>query len=113
MAKARGVEARLDRLRRLRTEVLGPEQRAELGQALLDKSNLVAAEAAEIAGARMATDLAPDLVAAFGRFMSDPEETDKRCAAKIAIVEARRAGAAAAIALGQQVSALQRSRVQP
>ena len=88
MAKARGVEARLDRLRRLRTEVLGPEQRAELRQALLDKSNLVAAEAAEIAGARMATDLAPDLVAAFGRFMSDPEETDKRCAAKIAIVEA-------------------------
>ena len=39
-----------------------------------------------------------------------PELTKPR---EIAIVEARRAGAAAAIALGQQVSALQRSRVQP
>ena len=46
------------------------------------------ADAAEIAGWRIILVLAPDLVAAFDRFMIEPVETDKVCRAKIAIVEA-------------------------
>jgi HEAT repeat protein len=88
MAKARGVDAKLSRLRALRQEHLAAEHLAELRQALADRSNLVAADAAEIVGARNLTELAPDLVAAFDRFMTDPAETDKLCRAKVAIVEA-------------------------
>jgi HEAT repeat protein len=88
MAKARSVDAKLSRLRALRQENLEAEQFAELRQALADKSNLVAADAAEIVGVRSLPDLAPDLVAAFDRFMTDPAQTDKLCRAKIAIVEA-------------------------
>ena len=46
------------------------------------------AEAAQIVGERILPDLAPALVAAFDRFMADPEENDKLCRAKTAIVEA-------------------------
>jgi HEAT repeats len=88
MAKARGVEAKLTRLRDLRQGAVAAEQLAELRRALGDASNLVAAAAAEIAGARLLADLAPDLVAAFNRFLIDPAETDKLCRAKLAIVEA-------------------------
>src|SRR5262245_17374001 len=88
MAKTRGVEAKLARLSELRKEPLSPPLVAELRRALGDASNLVAAEAAEIAGALGLSELAGDLVAAFERFMVEPEESDKRCRAKIAIVEA-------------------------
>lgn len=88
MAKSRGVDAKLSRLRALRKEQPAAEQLAELRQALGDKSNLVAAQAAEIVGDRALAEFAPDLVAAYDRFMLEPEETDKLCLAKIAIVEA-------------------------
>jgi HEAT repeat protein len=88
MAKPRGVDAKLSRLRALRQEPLEAEQLTELRQALADKSNLVAADAAEIVGERNLADFAPDLVAAFDRFMTDAAETDKLCRAKIAVVEA-------------------------
>src|SRR5262249_10204252 len=38
-------------------------------------------------GTRALSELPGDLVAAFDRFMIEPEESDKRCRAKIAIVE--------------------------
>ncbi len=88
MAKARGVEAKLSRLRALRREAATPEHQAELRRALEDRSNLVVADAAEIVGERLLSDLAPDLVAAFDRFMVEPAESDKGCRAKIAIVNA-------------------------
>jgi len=88
MAKARGLETKLARLRAIGKEDATPGHIAELKSFLGDKSNLVAAEAAEIIGKRMLSNLAPDLVAAFGRFMIDPVETDTLCRAKIAIVEA-------------------------
>src|SRR6478735_3632476 len=88
MAKARGVDAKLARLRAARTESVTPALLAELRDALGDKSNLVVAEAAEIVGERNLTDLVPDLVTAFRRFLVDPVETDKLCRAKIAIAEA-------------------------
>lgn len=88
MAKARSVDAKLSRLRLLRTEPVSPSLLAGLRDCLGDKSNLVVAEAAEIVGERMLVDFGPELVAAFQRFMIDPVDTDKLCRAKIAIVDA-------------------------
>jgi hypothetical protein len=50
MARSRGVDAKLTRLRLLREESSEPSVMAELRVALADRSNLVAAEAATIAG---------------------------------------------------------------
>jgi HEAT repeat protein len=88
MAKPRSVDAKLARLRELRHEPAGPELLAELRAALGERSNLVVARAAEVVGERGLADLAPELAAAFDRFMTDPAETDKLCLAKVAIVDA-------------------------
>lgn len=88
MAKARGLEMKLARLRAIRQEDATPEHHAELRSLLADKSNFAVAEAAEIAGERQLITLAPDLVAAFQRFLIDPAETDKLCRAKLTIIEA-------------------------
>jgi HEAT repeat protein len=87
MAKARGIDAKLNRLRALRDQPVSPELDAALRAALGDASNLVAAEAAQIIGVRLLAELAPELVVSFDRFMLEPEETDKLCRAKNAIVE--------------------------
>src|SRR5262245_27761520 len=88
MAKARGVDAKLSRLRELRREPVADGHIAELRQALGDASSLVAEAAASTVGERDLSDLTADLVAAFDRFMIEPIDTDPRCRAKIAIVEA-------------------------
>ncbi len=88
MAKSRGVDAKLNRLRELRREPAADGHVAELRKALGDASNLVAEAAAAIVGERGLAALADDLVAAFERFMVEPTETDPRCRAKNAIVEA-------------------------
>jgi HEAT repeat protein len=88
MGKARSVEAKLARLNSLAKEPVTPAVVAELRKFLGDPSNLVVAEAAEIAGEANRADLVPDLAAAFDRFMADPEDTDKQCRAKITVVEA-------------------------
>ena len=85
--KPRGVDTKLHRLREARAEPLTPRLISELRDALADKSNFVVAAAAEIVGERGLTELVPDLVAAFRRFLEDPVETDKICKAKLAIVE--------------------------
>lgn len=86
--RKRGVDAKLAGLRALRDADAAPETLADMRRALSDPSNLVAAEAAQIIGARGWADLEPELVAAFDRFMVEPETTDKLCRAKLAIVEA-------------------------
>lgn len=88
MAKSRGVDAKLSRLRELRREPSADGLVAALRQALGDASNLVAETAANIVSERALSDLTADLVAAFERFMVEPIERDPRCRAKIAIVEA-------------------------
>ncbi len=88
MAKPQSLEAKLARLREIRGEPSSPQALQALRTGLRDASNIVAAEAAEIAGLAHLTDLAPDLVAAFERFLDQPEKRDKQCRAKIAIVEA-------------------------
>jgi HEAT repeat protein len=88
MAGARSSDAKLARLRQLRGDLSSPHLLEELRRALRDTSNLVAAEAAEIAGEARLVDLAPDLAQAFDRFLDNPVKKDKLCRAKIAIVEA-------------------------
>src|SRR5262245_960794 len=88
MAKARGVEAKLIRLRTLRKEPGAPQAVEELRAALADSSNLVVAAAAEVIGEHKLTDLAADLTAAFDRLMENPSDSDKSCRGKFAIVQA-------------------------
>jgi HEAT repeat protein len=87
ITKARSLEAKLARLRQLRSEPLSPELSQELQSALCDRSSFVVAEAAEAIGHFALADLAPDLAAAFERFLIDPIKTDKLCRAKIAIAQ--------------------------
>jgi HEAT repeat protein len=88
MPKPRGVEARLLRLRSLRGQPLASAAIEELRAALADPSNLVVVEAAAVIGDAAIQQLIQDLVAAFDRLMIDPEESDKQCRGKIAIIEA-------------------------
>jgi HEAT repeat protein len=88
MAKARSLESKLAGLRELRRAASAPEAVAGLRSALADASNFVVAEAAGIAGEAGLVELAPDLAEAFGRFLVDPLQSDKTCAAKVALVEA-------------------------
>jgi HEAT repeat protein len=88
MAKTRGVEAKLARLHLLRKETVSPAVVGELRKFLGDSSNFVVADAAAIAGDGNVVELAPELIEAFDRFMVDPEETDKLCRGKSAILEA-------------------------
>ncbi len=88
MAKPRGVEAKLIRLHELREEPMSAQLVTELRPFLRDGSNLVVAEAATLVGNRTVKELAPELAAAFDRLMIDPEENDKHCRGKIALIEA-------------------------
>ena len=73
MAKTRGAEAKLKRLAMLRSEPLTSKIIQELSTSLDDTANLVVADAAEIAGKRQLTQVAPKLSDAFERFMDDPD----------------------------------------
>jgi HEAT repeat protein len=88
MAKPRGVDAKLNRLWALRREPAAAGDVAELRQALSDRSSVVVEAAASIVGDRGLSELADDLAAAFDRFMVDPIETDPKCRAKNALVDA-------------------------
>ncbi len=87
MSKSDPVETALNRLGELRTappELATKELRGYLG----NRSNLVVAKAAKIAGELRISELKPDLVAAFHRFMKNPQQMDKRCAALTEIAAA-------------------------
>jgi HEAT repeat protein len=88
MAKARSLEGKLAQLRLLRSAPPSPQRVQELRTALGDVSNLLVAEAAEIAGEARLGELAPDLTAAFDRFLENPVKRDPLCRAKNAIAEA-------------------------
>jgi HEAT repeat protein len=88
MAKRQSVDDKLSEVRRLRDHDPSPEVTTRLRESLGDKSNLVAAAAASIAGDQRLVELADALETAFGRFMNDPEKTDKLCRAKLAVVQA-------------------------
>jgi HEAT repeat protein len=88
MAKTRGVDAKLARIQALRKEPVSPSLAVALRKFLGDASNFVVEEAAALASQAGLAELAPDLEAAFDRFMVDPEDTDKLCRAKLAVIEA-------------------------
>ena len=80
-------DQKLEEIAALRSE---PEETAlpQLRKALKDRSNYVVAKAAAITADRRFQSLEADLVAAFGRFMSDPVKSDPQCWAKNAIAKA-------------------------
>ncbi|WP_165252481.1 HEAT repeat domain-containing protein [Paludisphaera soli] len=89
MAKRASFDDKLAAIKRLRDQP-GPEPGdvPALRKAIGDRSHFVVAAAAEVAGAWRLAEVAPDLEAAFGRFLVDPVKDDKLCRAKIAIVQA-------------------------
>jgi hypothetical protein len=88
MTKRRSLDEKLAAVRLLRSPEPSPELTAELKTAIADKSNLVVAAAAAIAGDRTLLELAPALTSAFDRFLVDPLKTDKLCRAKLAVIQA-------------------------
>jgi hypothetical protein len=66
------VEQALDRLAALTNEAGGPAVAAELKAFLKNRSNLVVAKAAKIAGQARATELVPELAGAFHKFVDRP-----------------------------------------
>lgn len=88
MARRHSLEEKLAKLRSLEADPFSAENKRELGKALRGANNALAAKAADIAAKYGLTDLIPDLIAAFERFMDKPERTDKGCLAKLAIVDA-------------------------
>jgi len=88
MSRSLSLEDRLEALEALRSDPVSEESRAALQKALSYKTSHVVARAAEIAGEFHISELEGDLVAAFDRFMTNPQKTDPGCAAKTAIAEA-------------------------
>jgi len=86
---ARKIEDRLEELRQLRTAQ--PDDAlvlSTLRKALDDRSNLIVAEAAKVAGALRLASLIPDLLHALDRLYNDPVKTDPKCWGKNAIARA-------------------------
>ena len=76
-------------LRRQRLQNMSPKAKtAELRSALCDESNFVVEQIAKIVREHTLSELIPDLVSAWHRFLTDGAECDKGCRAKLAIVEA-------------------------
>lgn len=88
MSKPDPVQRALERLGELRHVPLTDQVIGEIRQSLRNRSNLVIAKAANVAGELRATALLPDLVASFHKLMTDPPRLDKRCAALTEIVTA-------------------------
>ncbi len=88
MKKPDPIEAALDRLSSLRGETNQTVLEDELRKSLKNRSNLVVAKAAKLAGELRITAVVPDLVSAFDRLMKNPAKLDKRCEATFAIATA-------------------------
>lgn len=88
MAPRASLDDKLAALRALRGQALAPEQKAEVRKRIGDRSNLIVAAAAAIAGENMLVETVKDLEAAFDRFLANPLKDDKLCRAKIAVVQA-------------------------
>jgi HEAT repeat protein len=88
MAARASLDDKLAAIRSLRGQMLTPEQEAELRKRLGDRSNLIVAAAAAIAGENALNEMAHELEAAFDRFLVNPPKDDKLCRAKIAVIRA-------------------------
>ena len=88
MRKRDPVEDALNALSELRRGPISEPSARQIGTFLGNRSNLVVAKAAKIAGELRIVELVPDLAAAYRRLMVNPAKLDKGCAAVTAIVEA-------------------------
>ena len=88
MAKRLSLEEKLSAVRRLRDLEPSPQRTTDLRAALRDKSNIIIAAAAAIAGDQGEVDLSAELEAAFERCLVDPLANDKLCRGKIAVIQA-------------------------
>jgi hypothetical protein len=88
VSKPDPVQLALERLGELRQATTTNEVLSEIRRSLHNRSNLVIAKAAKLAGELQAKTFFPDLVASFQRLMTDPSRLDKRCAALTEIVAA-------------------------
>jgi hypothetical protein len=88
VAKHDPIEQALEKLAALKSVPADPAVLDQFRAFLRNRSNLVIAKAAKIAGERRLAELLPDLVAAFHKLMSDPARLDKRCEALTEIVTA-------------------------
>ncbi len=82
------LDRKLEALEALRAAPDSPNTAAQLRKALKDRNNYAASKAARLVGELQLRALAPDLLAAFDRFMADPVKSDPQCWAKTAIVKA-------------------------
>jgi hypothetical protein len=82
------LDAALLRVKELRKDPAAAGAEDALREILRGRFSHAAAKAAELAGDAGLRDLAPDLVAAFDRFLEDPVKRDPGCLAKTAIVDA-------------------------
>lgn len=81
MSKPDRTEQALEQLSAMKAEADDARLAEQLKDHLAHRSNLVIAKAAKIARERGLSRLAPDLVRAFDKLMTDPAKLDKRCAA--------------------------------
>jgi hypothetical protein len=88
MSKADPVEQALNAIGELRMAAASEQVVQQLRAYLKNRSNLVVAKAAKVAGELHLSGLIADLVAAFNRLMVNPAKLDKRCAAITEIVSA-------------------------
>jgi HEAT repeat protein len=88
MSKNDPIESALDAIGSLRNEASPQRAARELRSYLGNRSNLVLAKAAKIAGELQVSQMVPELVKAFDRLMKDPSKLDKRCAALTEIAAA-------------------------
>lgn len=88
MAGRLSLEDKLAALCAIRDAEPSESHKSELKRYLGDRSNLVVASAATLAGERAFLELLGDMEVAFDRFLVDPVKNDKLCRAKIAIVQA-------------------------
>lgn len=87
MAKRASLDDRLAAVRRLRDREASAELTAELKAGIADRSNLIVAAAAAIAGDRGIMELAGPLCSAFAHFLIDPVNNDQLCRAKLAVIQ--------------------------
>lgn len=88
MAARGSLDDKLAALKALKGRDLSEADRAEVRKRLGDKSNLIVAVAAELAGVNGMHEAGPDLIKAFDRFVEDGSKTDKMCRAKTAVMQA-------------------------
>ena len=87
MTKRQSTADKLARLRELESASLSSNIIKELGKVLSAANSILVARSAQVVENRRITELIPNLVAAFNRFMNKPSKADQGCLAKTAIIE--------------------------